>query len=194
MPMQKFKFHPLTLDRWDDFETLFGERGACGGCWCMTWRLARSQFDRQKGSGNKRTMKKLVTHGPPPGILAYAGKEPVGWCSVAPRQDFPALKRSRVLKPVDDKLVWSITCLFIAKPLRNQGLSARLLKTAVEFAGKSGATIVEGYPYDLTGKTSPLPDPFVWTGLISAYQKAGFAEVARRSPTRPIMRKQIRHQ
>jgi hypothetical protein len=94
-------FHPVNAGRWSDLEELFGERGACGGCWCMFWRLPRKEFDAGKGAGNKRALKKIVKDSNQPGIIAYVGKEPVGWCSVAPREQFIALERSRILKPVD---------------------------------------------------------------------------------------------
>src|SRR3954454_12233698 len=106
----KITYRPLTPERWDDFATLFGPRGACGGCWCMTWRLPRSQFNEQKGDANRRAMKRIVAKGPPPGILAYDGKTPVGWRAVAPREVYAALERSRVLKPIDDQPVWSVSC------------------------------------------------------------------------------------
>ena len=79
------EFHPLTPQRWSDFETLFGERGACGGCWCMLWRLTRKEFERQKGEANRRAMQAIVESGEKPGLLAYSGKQAVAWCSVAPR-------------------------------------------------------------------------------------------------------------
>src|SRR4051794_41172216 len=106
----QFTFHPLTPSRWGDFETLFGDNGACGGCWCMTWRLTAKEFQLRKGTGNRRAMKKVVTAGPPPGILAYSGGKAVGWCSIAPRSEFVRLVKSRVLAPVDDQDVWSVTC------------------------------------------------------------------------------------
>ena len=94
-------FQPATPSRWPDVEELFGERGACGGCWCMFWRVPRKDYEANKGAGNKRAFKRIITSGAKPGILAYIGKEPVGWCAVAPREDYIALERSRVLKPVD---------------------------------------------------------------------------------------------
>jgi GNAT superfamily N-acetyltransferase len=182
----KLVFRPLTPDRWNDFAVLFGERGACGGCWCMYWRLPRSEFVTHKGAGNKRALKKLTDKGIASGLLAYAGDEPVGWVALAPREEYCTLARSRVLKPVDDQPVWSVTCFFIAKPYRNRGICSQLLTAAVAYAGKQGARIVEGYPNEL--KSGRLPDPFVYTGLASAFRKAGFKEVLRRSATRPIMR------
>jgi GNAT superfamily N-acetyltransferase len=180
---------PLTPARWADLEMLFGVRGACGGCWCMAWRVPRSDWEAQKGAPNKAAMRRLVQAGPPPGILAYRGAEPVGWCAVAPRESYPVLARSRVLAPVDDRAVWSVTCLFVRKTERRQGVSRRLLQAAVSFARGRGARIVEGYPMEPDGK---WPDPFVWTGLASAFRAVGFREVARRSKTRPIMRRTLR--
>jgi GNAT superfamily N-acetyltransferase len=180
------RFHPATPGRWRDLEQLFGERGACGGCWCMSWRMRRSQFEKQKGSGNKRALRRLVRSGRTPGVLAYAGSSPVGWCSVAPRPEFSFLERSRVLAPVDDRPVWSVTCLFVARPSRRRGLSVKLLKAAVALVRRQGGRIVEGYPVEVA--RDALPDVFAWTGLAAAYRRAGFREAERRSATRPIMR------
>ncbi len=182
----ELKYRPVTASRFKDFEQLFGQRGACGGCWCMYWRLKSSQYEKAKGAENKRSMKKLIDSGAIPGLIAYDKKEPIGWCSIGPREGFIRFETSRTLKPVDDEKVWSVVCLFIAKPYRRMGVSVGLLQAALKHALKKGAKIVEGYPHDLGGRQSP--DPFVWTGLASAYVEAGFVEVARRSPTRPIMR------
>jgi GNAT superfamily N-acetyltransferase len=179
-------FHPVTKKRWPDFETLFGEKGACGGCWCMLWRLTRKEFEQQKGEGNRQAMKTIVESGDIPGLLAYSEKQPVAWCSVAPRERFPALERSRVLKKIDEEPVWSISCFFIHKDYRKQGLSVRILEAVIGYVKKQGGKIVEGYPVEpKKGKTA---DVFAWTGLASFFKKAGFVECARRSETRPIMR------
>lgn len=181
-----FIFAPLTPDRWADLVALFGPRGASGGCWCMWWRLKRSEFDAQKGDGNRAAFRAVVENGPPPGVLAYAGDQPVGWCAIAPRDEYPALERSRILKRVDDQPVWSVTCFFIAKGWRRRGLAGRLLAAAVAFAGEHGARIVEGYPVE--PRNDDMPAVFAWTGMASTFRRAGFVEVARRSETRPIMR------
>jgi GNAT superfamily N-acetyltransferase len=179
-------FHPLTSEHWSDFEKLFGPRGACGGCWCMYWRLTRTQYEQQSGEFNHRNIKALVDSGNIPGILAYSGDEPVGWCSIAPREEFPTLARSRILKPVDDQPVWSVVCFFVARAQRRKGLTIQLLTAAVKYARSQGARIIEGYPVE--PKDGKSPDVFVWTGLASAFNQAGFTEVLRRSATRPIMR------
>ena len=182
-------FHPLTPERWPDLEALFGVRGACGGCWCMVWRLRRADWERGKGEGNRAAFHALVAAGAEPGVLAYADGVAVAWCAVAPRAAYPALERSRILKPVDDQPVWSISCLFVAKAYRRQGVTARLLEAAAAFAASRGATIVEGYPVE--PRNPNMPGPFAWTGIASAFLNAGFVEVARNSESRPIMRRSV---
>jgi GNAT superfamily N-acetyltransferase len=184
--LSEVKFHPLTAERWLDLETLFGKRGACGGCWCMYWRSNRSDFLKNRGETNRKALQKLVESGTAPGILAYSGGQPVGWCSVCPREAFVRLERSRVLKRIDDKPVWSVVCFFVSKPFRRRGMSVRLLKATVEYVRSQGGKIVEGYPFDHQPKR--MPDPFVYTGLAQSFRKAGFTEVARRSKNRPVMR------
>ena len=188
--LANLRFAPATPARWPDVEALFGARGACGGCWCMYWRETRAEYEKRKGAGNRRALKKLVTAGPPPGLLAYANGRPVGWCAMAPREAYSRLARSRVLAPIDDAPVWSVPCFFIARPYRRQGLTVRLLEAAVEFARKCGAKIVEGYPVE--ARKGSMPDVFAYTGLPGTFKKAGFVEAARRSPTRPIMRFDVR--
>jgi GNAT superfamily N-acetyltransferase len=134
-------------------------------------------------------MLRLVNDGPPPGIFGYLDGEPVGWCAVAPREAYSALARSRILQPVDDKPVWSVSCLFVRKDRRKQGLSVQLLRAAVEHVKGQGGTVVEGYPVE--PKQANMPAAFAWTGLAAAFLAAGFREVARRSDTRPIMRYEI---
>jgi len=152
----KMTVKPLTKKTWKDFENLLGSRGACGGCWCMTWRLKSADFEKKKGEGNKRAMKRLVEKGEQIGIIGYVGKEPVGWCAVAPREKYIRLENSKVLARIDDEPVWSISCFFIGKDYRRKGLSSVLLKAVIEFCRKlnkiksrsSGkkVKILEGYP------------------------------------------------
>jgi GNAT superfamily N-acetyltransferase len=183
------EFHPATADRWRDVETLFGPRGACAGCWCMWARLPSAEFRAGTGEKNKRALRRIVAAGEEPGIVAYVNGEPAGWCGLGPRAAYRRLENSKILAPVDDRPAWSVTCFFVARPHRRQGLSVRLLREAVKHAAARGATIVEGYPTETHAKAS---DAFVWTGLASAFERAGFREVARRSRTRPIMRRVIR--
>ena len=182
----KLEMRPLSAERWADLERLFGERGACGGCWCMWWRIRRSEFEKNKGAGNKKRFKKIVASSETPGLIAYARGEPVAWCAIAPREAYPILENSRVLKRIDDQPVWSVTCFFVSRPYRRQGVTAQLLEAAVKYARRKGARIVEGYP--IAPRKGRMPDAFAWTGLVGAFRSAGFVEAARRSKTRPIMR------
>ena len=186
MTLPRLRFEPVTAERWDDFEKMFGPRGAIGGCWCMWWRLSRGEFERQKGEGNRHAMQTIVSSGEIPGILAYIDDKPIGWCSIAPRSAFPVLARSPVLKPVDDQPVWSVVCFFIARPYREQGVSLALLVAALDYARRRGARIVEGYPIE--PKKDSAPDIYAFTGLVTTFRRVGFVEVARRSERRPIMR------
>jgi GNAT superfamily N-acetyltransferase len=152
----------------------------------MRWKLTHSEFETQKGSGNRQAMQELVEGGTVPGLLAYCETRPVGWCAVSPREEYARLSRSRILKPIDHEPVWSIVCLFVTKDHRRTGVSEGLIRAATRFAMEQGARIVEGYPVE--PKQEKMPDVFAFHGLASTFRKAGFTEMARRSDTRPIMR------
>lgn len=181
---------PLTPDRWPDFEAVMGPRGGAGGCWCMLWRLTKRDHDAMKGDGNRDAMRAAVDAGPPPGLLAFDGDACIGWISIAPRSTFPRMASSRVMQPVDDTPVWSVSCFLIARSHRRRGVAVTLLEAACSFARDHGATVVEGYP--VAPAQSAYPDTYAWTGLEAVFRRAGFEEVARRSPTRPIMRRRVR--
>jgi GNAT superfamily N-acetyltransferase len=178
-------FQPLTSNRFADFEHLFGPRGACAGCWCTFWKLRGKAYEENTGGTARQMQKSIVDSGVVPGLLAYSNGEPVGWIAVEPRSAYPKLAHSRILKPVDDEDVWSVTCFFVASQARRQGLTVDLLKAAVEYVKEQGGKIVEGYPVDAK---KDMPPAFIYHGVAAAFQKAGFVEVARRSETRPIMR------
>lgn len=183
-------FAPATAARWPDVETVFGKRGACAGCWCMFWRLPRREWEAGSGAGNRRAFRRLVRAGREPGVLAYRDGKPIGWCAVAPRGEYSYFERTRILKPVDDRPVWSVTCFFVLPGQRRRGVSLALLKEAVAFARERGARIVEGYPVEPRGGDAPAA--FLWHGTRSTFDRAGFREVARGSARRPIMRRFVR--
>lgn len=172
---------------WESFQAVMGDKGGCGGCWCMLWRLSKKQMDAGMGEPNRLAMKALFDAGHVPGLVCWNGDDPVGWIQVDQRTAFPRLETSRILKPVDDRPVWSISCFLVDKKHRKRGLSTRLLTAACGFVKEQGGTIVEGYPIDTPKKN--YPSVYAWTGMVGAFRKAGFTEVARRSATRPIMRK-----
>lgn len=184
--LKKLKFKQLDKTTWKDFELLFGERGACGGCWCMSWRLTPSQFEIQKGTGNKKAFKKLVNKNEILGIIAYYENLPIGWCAFSPREKFIRLNNSRVLARIDEQTVWSITCFFIHKDFRRKGISSKLLKSVIKFCKNKKIKILEAYPQE--PYSNNIPAAFAWTGVPSAFKKAGFVVAEKRSPKRPIMR------
>ncbi len=184
------EFHPLTSERWSDLEKLFGEKGDQAGCWCMWWRMPRQDFFKNWKAKNKVALKTLVESGATPGILAYHNGEPAGWCAIEPRENYQALERSKTLKRIDEQPVWSITCFFVGKEHRGKGLTGALIKAATDYAKKHGARIVEGYPVEPDPAKKSSSSGFM--GTASAYEKAGFKEVARPKERVRVMRKTVR--
>jgi GNAT superfamily N-acetyltransferase len=182
---------PLTPGRWSDLEALFNDRGCsqARGCWCMYYRHSGSSAPLRAGAtraqANRAELKALVESGKPPGLIAYRGKTPVGWVSLGPRDDYAKLRRSPVLKPVDGERVWSILCFVVPQPYRGQGIARALLDGAIAYARRRGVKLLEAYPVDRRGRTN---DEFMWFGTKSMFDAAGFVEVARRKPQRPIVR------
>ena len=181
---------PLTLARWDDLESIFNARGCsvARGCWCMYYRRSGGQWfstDKNRGRTNRARLRALVARRVVPGLIAYRDKVPVGWVSMGPREHYEKLARSPVLRPVDDAAVWSIICFVVPSEFRGQGVARALLKGAIAYARRHGARIIEAYPVDRSGRSS---DDSMWFGAKSMFDEAGFSEVARRKPQRPIVR------
>lgn len=187
----KLTVFPLTPDRWPDLEAIFKAKGCsvARGCWCMFYRLSGSLEPLPPGmtraQANRAALKALVDAGHPPGLLGYRGKVPVGWVSIGPREEYAKLKRSPVMKAVDEQPVWSVICFVVPAEHRGQGVAQALLEAAVAYAKEQGATLVEAYPVD---KPNRSHDENMWFGAKSMYDQAGFEEVARRKPQRPIVR------
>lgn len=173
---------PLTPDRWPVLEELLDHGGPAARCWCMAWRIG-PEYRRRLPEQNRADLHAITVAGPPPGLLALRDGLAVGWCQITPRADVPAIDRQWRLRPVDDTPVWSITCFFVRKGHRRSGVTADLVAGAVDLARAAGARAVEAYPLD--GAVSPSATS---TGYSSTFAAAGFVEVARRSPERPIMR------
>ena len=190
-----FRVRPLTPQTWADLEYLFSLRGGSivRGCWCMAYRRTGKSpgLGGQPGSvaaANKQAMRDLVDSGVVPGLIGYSDGEPAGWISLGPREEYLKLRRSPVMKPVDDTPVWSVICSYVARPYRGTGMQRRLLAAAIEYAREQGASVLEAYPVD---KPERSHDDFMWFGSRSLYERAGFQEVVRRSPTRVLMRLEL---
>ena len=182
---------PVTHGRWADLEAVFKAKGCsvARGCWCMAYRRSGAEkllaAGTSRAEANRADLKALVDAGKAPGLIAYRGKVPVGWVSLAPREEFARLKRSPVMKPVDDKPVWSVVCFVVPSAHRGQGVAHALLRGAIAYACKRGVALIEAYPVDKKGRSN---DDIMWFGAKSMYDHAGFKEVARRKPTRPVVR------
>lgn len=193
--MKKLAIQPLTPSRWPDLEAVFMGRGCsvARGCWCMWYRRSGRQelpaANSRRAKVNRAALKRLVDAKGEPGLIAYDGKTPVGWISLGPRERFKKLARSPVMKPVDEKPVWSIVCFVVPSPFRGQGVARALLRGAIAFARRRGAASLEAYPVDKPGRSS---DEAMWFGAMSMYLRAGFKEVARRKPGRPVVRLSLR--
>jgi len=179
---------PLTPDLWPAFEDLFGKGGASNGCWCMYWRIG-SEYHKRRREENRSAFRRIVKHGPPPGLLAFDGERAVGWCQLTPRDDLPWLNRTRALERVDDVPVWSISCFYVRRGYRRRGLMSALINAALKAARRANAPALEAYPVDTAqpGSTSN-----VFTGTASTFKRLGFKTVARRKPSRPIMRHDLK--
>ncbi len=180
-----FEAHPVTKERWPDLVELF-DRPIVRTCFCMFYRKTG---DTGAGRENRQAMKSLVDRGTVPGLIGYENGVPVAWVSLGPREDYAKLGRSPLMKPVDDRPVWSIVCFFVDREARGRGLSARMLRAAVDYARSNGARLVEAYPVDRDERSHP---DVMFFGAKSMYDRAGFREVARRKPTRPVVRKALR--
>jgi GNAT superfamily N-acetyltransferase len=186
---------PATPARWADVEALFGTRGDPARCWCQWFYAGAHVAAGAIAAANREALQAQVQQGPPPGVLAYRDGEPVGWCAVAPRPTYTRLPRSEVLRgtPRDelaDPAVWSVTCFVVRVGHRRSGLTSVLLDGAVRLARESGARIVEGYPLDVAAKARSSSAE-LFHGPLSTFLAAGFREVARPRPTRPVVRLEL---
>ena len=177
-------FAAATADRWRDLQMIFADCGDARKCWCAFWYLPNRDFKAGWGEGNRHVLQDRVMGGLEPGVLAYADDTPAGWAGIAPRTDFDRLRRSKPLAPVDDSAAWALNCFVVARQYRRQGLMRPLILGAVAHAVTHGATVIEAYPVD-SEKVSSWD---LFLGSMAAFREAGFVEVARRLPRRPILR------
>lgn len=184
----KLAIRPVTPDLWPALEDLFGKNGASSGCWCMYWRIGSEYYKRPREK-NKAALRSIVKRGPPPGLLAFDGDVAVGWCQLTPRDALPWLNRSRLLKPVDDVPVWSLSCFYVRRGYRGRGVAAALIAAAVKAARRAKAPALEAYPVDTL---APKTTTNIFTGTVSTFARAGFKTVAARDPSRPIMRHNLK--
>ncbi len=187
----KLSVEPLSAQRLADFEAIFNARGCsvARGCWCLYYRrsgeIPKPSAGRTRAEANRLELRRRVRAGEFIGLIGYRVGRPVGWISLGPRQAYGKLARSPVMKPVDDQRVWSIVCFVVPSEFRGQGVARELLRGAIAYARRKRVKVLEAYPVD---KPGPGRDQSMWFGAKSMYDRAGFEEVARRKPQRPIVR------
>lgn len=176
------EYHPVTPERLADLRIFSERHGKFRYCSCMRWRLSSAEFSSSTKESRIARLETLVTEETPVGVLAYRDGEPVGWVSVAPRETFAALERYRALARVDARPVWSVTCFFVDRHARRQGVTLGLLNAAVAYARAQGAAVIEGYPVE--------PDARLYTymGATSTFLQAGFVDVTPPDRARKVMR------
>ena len=183
----------LTPALWPALEKVFGKNGACGGCWCMFWRLKQGEsYAALHGRRLKQRLRRRVARGEVLGAIAFSEGEPVGWVTYGPRPAFPRLERARTLACDDATQVWSIPCFFVRSGFRNRGIASALLAHAVQAMRRLGARVVEGYPLQPTRDGRPIPGAFrSYTGTTAMFEKAGFVLAGSKNYARARMRRPL---
>lgn len=186
---------PATADRWRDLVEVFGRRGEDPAwCWCQSFLrpAAGAAPAREPAPGNRCALRREIAQATiPPGLIAYAGGQPAGWTRVGPRSGFPGVSGNRALAKVltEDPGAWWVTCFAVGSRHRRSGVRSALLKAAAEFAREHGATAVEGHPVDVAALSAArVSGPAIYTGTMAMFSAAGFSEIGRTYPTRPVMR------
>jgi GNAT superfamily N-acetyltransferase len=185
------EYFPVTAERWGDLERLFEGHGNPGYCWCTFWRISSTEYDRLNSRGRKQALKGMVETNEPIGILAYQNQEPVAWCSIAPRESYGRLERSRTIKRIDDLRTWSIVCFYLSRHARRQGVALGLVRASVEYARSMGAEVVESYPVEPKMNKKGELDygvSYRYMGYVSTFKKAGFKDITPIGGKRWVMR------
>lgn len=191
--MTRVRTRALEPDDWPRVRALFGDNGACGGCWCMHWRTgAGEDWDALKGDRNRDALRRLVRAGRVHAVLALEGDDAVGWCCLGPRASFPRLGRSRVMRSTVGDDAWAVVCFFLPAAYRGRGVATSLLRGAVDLARAHGARALEGFPVRPRSGEGRYPSTFAYVGVPRLFEKAGFRDVTPAGSSRPVYLRRLR--
>lgn len=175
----KLAFKPVTKSTAKDFDALFAGPGGPKPCWCMTWRATPEEIKDNKGPARRRQILGRIEDGVPVGLIGYAEGEPVAWVSIAPRDTFRNLGGPDAAA---DEKIWSLTCMYVRRPLRGEGIGRQLIGAAIAHARKRKADILEAYP------VAPSSPSYRFMGFVPAFEGFGFVELGKAGTRRHVMR------
>lgn len=180
---------PLSAARLGDLAELFGTTKTTDGCYCMWFLLRAKECQAGWAGGNKTAFEALVTSDKQPyGLLAYRGREAVGWCAAGPRSRYQRALNGPILAdhdPAEDDAVWLVPCFYVRRDARGRGVTRTLLEHAVDLARRHGAIAVEGFPLAGDDRHSASS---AFLGVQPLFESVGFEAVARPTPKRVLMR------
>lgn len=187
--MAQITIEPATLPRFDDVQHAFSGGGDGGSCQCQWFMMRNREWEATDRNERTEMLRADMSDDLAPGLVAYVDGESAGWVKIAPRTRQPRLAFTKALaaspEPWDADDVWAVTCFVVRREHRGAGLNTRLLASAVDFARANGARVIEAYPIDTSVAQKRVNELFV--GVLSTFLAAGFREVARAHPARPIM-------
>ncbi len=173
-------FRPVTAETVSDFEQLFAAKGSPNWCWCMAWRATPAEIKDSKSPARRQQILDRIAAGTPAGLLAYERDHPIAWVSVAPKSTFRGLGGTE-----DEYRVWSLTCMFVPRARRGEGLSAKLIEAAADYARQNGARLLEAYPVD------PDSPSYRHMGFVASFEKLGFTPDGMAGSRRHVMHRSL---
>jgi GNAT superfamily N-acetyltransferase len=173
-------FKPVTRATRDDFIAVFAGPGGPKYCWCMLWRASKDELKQNNSAARKTQILGRIDRRVPIGLVGYRDGEPVAWVSIAPKPTFPGNLGGPQSDAADK--VWSLTCMYMRRAIRGQGVGHQLIDAAVRHARKRGARVVEAYPVD------PTSPSYRHMGFVPAFTAAGFTNAGRAGTRRHVVR------
>ncbi|MCL4189519.1 MAG: hypothetical protein KJZ85_18115 [Rhodobacteraceae bacterium] len=185
--MDALDIGPLTPDRLDELDRLLAADSVARGCRCLHWRIPTRERALIPGPERAARFAALAAGARPPGLIATDAAGPAGWVQITPRAEVPRFQTAVSARPAADTPAgtWALSCFFIRRDLRRQGVMTALARAACAFAAAHGAAAVEAAARR-TGGNLAWGEGF--TGLVPSLARAGFAEVEARTPLRVLMR------